>query len=183
VTLPNLISVGRLLAVPLVVWLLLAGSHAAAFWVFVLAGVSDALDGFIAKKFDQASVLGSYLDPIADKALLVSINISLGVLAVMPLWLVIMVVSRDILIIGAVLLSFTLDQPISIRPLLVSKVNTLAQLALAGWILADLGFALSPEQHQFDPALFIVVAITTVLSGGSYIVSWLRSMGTIGKAS
>ncbi len=182
-TLPNLISLGRLLAVPLVVWLLLAGDHAAAFWVFALAGVSDALDGFIAKRFDQASVLGRYLDPLADKALLVSIYIVLGVQDVVPLWLVIMVVSRDILIIGAVLLSFTLDQPIPIRPLLVSKINTLAQLALAGWILAGLGFSLTPAEHQFDPTLFIMVAITTVLSGGSYLVSWLRSMGAIGKAS
>jgi len=183
VTLPNIISLGRLLAVPLVVWLLLAGDHAAAFWIFALAGASDALDGFIAKRFNQASVLGRYLDPLADKALLVSIYISLGVQGLMPLWLVIMVVSRDILIIGAVLLSFTLDQPIPIRPLLISKVNTLAQLALAGWVLAGIGFELSPAQHPFDPPLFILVAITTVLSGGSYLVSWLRSMGTIGKAS
>jgi cardiolipin synthase len=183
VTLPNIISLGRLLAVPLVVWLLLADAHLAAFWVFALAGVSDALDGFIAKRFNQASVLGRYLDPLADKALLVSIYISLGVQDVVPLWLVIIVVSRDILIVGAVLLSFTLEQAIPIRPLLISKINTLAQLALAGWILAGLGFALPASQHGFDPLLFDLVAITTVLSGGSYLVSWLRSMGAIGKAS
>ena len=182
-TLPNLISLGRLLAVPFVVWLLFSGEHRAAFGVFVLAGVSDALDGFIAKRFNQASVLGRYLDPLADKALLVSIYLSFGIQGVVPLWLVIMVVSRDILIVGAVLLSFTLDQTIPIRPLWVSKVNTLAQLALAAWILAGLGFSLSAAEHQFDRALFTLVAITTVLSGGSYMVSWLRSMGAIGKPS
>jgi cardiolipin synthase len=101
----------------------------------------------------------------------------------MPSWLVIMVVSRDILIIGAVLLSFTLEQPVQIQPLLISKVNTLAQLSLAALILAGLGFSL-PEWHLMGRLFLIaLVAVTTVWSGASYLVGWLRSMGAIGKAT
>src|ERR671925_201528 len=90
--LPNLISLGRLLLVPLAISLILEGSYAAAFWVFVIAGVSDAADGFIAKRFDRRTRLGALLDPLADKVLLVSVYLTLGVAGQLWTWLVVLVV-------------------------------------------------------------------------------------------
>src|SRR5277367_6169746 len=86
VNLPNFITLARLLSVPVAVWLILVGEFAAAFWVFVAAGVSDALDGFIAKRFDQRTRLGALLDPIADKSLLVAVYVTLGVAGELPAW-------------------------------------------------------------------------------------------------
>src|SRR4030095_11156283 len=103
-----------------------------AFVLFLLAGLSDAADGYIAKRYGWRSELGAYLDPIADKALLVSIYVTLGFAGHLPAWLVSAVVSRDILIIGAFLLSWVLSRPVPIQPLLISKVNTLFQILLAG---------------------------------------------------
>ena len=111
-------------------------------FVFVLAGLSDAVDGWLAKRFDWRSELGAYLDPLADKLLIVSIFIALGVRDELPLWLVIAVVSRDILIVVAVLLSLVLDQPIPIKPLAISKLNTVAQIALAATVLGNDAFAI-----------------------------------------
>ncbi|HEX2337704.1 MAG TPA: CDP-alcohol phosphatidyltransferase family protein, partial [Hyphomicrobiaceae bacterium] len=109
---PNAITLGRVMSVPVLFYLLLSGRSIAAFVVFVLAGLSDAVDGYLAKRFDWRSELGAYLDPLADKMLIVSIFIALGVRNELPLWLVIAVVSRDVLIVVAVLLSLVLDQPI-----------------------------------------------------------------------
>ena len=110
-----------------------------AFIVFVIAGVSDAIDGFLAKRFDMATELGAYLDPLADKALLVSIYVTLAMLGKMPAWLTIVVVSRDIMIVGAIVLSWVLGKPVTIRPLRVSKLNTAAQIVLAALVLGSLG--------------------------------------------
>ena len=99
--LPNLITVARLLAVPLVVYLIALHEYWFAFWVFVAAGVSDGLDGFIAKHYHQETELGRYLDPLADKALLVAIYVGLGVQEEIPLWLVIAVMRPGFTIPGA----------------------------------------------------------------------------------
>ena len=102
--LPNLISLARLLMVPLTIWLIVAGSYGIAFWILVAAGVSDALDGFIAKRFDRRTRLGALLDPVADKAMLVSVYVALGVAHQLWAWLVILVVFRDVMIVGGFLL-------------------------------------------------------------------------------
>ena len=104
VTIPNLITIGRLFLVPFTVWLIVQGDAVTAFWIFILAGISDAVDGFLARQFNLRSKLGAYLDPLADKVLLVSIYVTFAVLAEIPLWVTILIVSRDILIIGAVIL-------------------------------------------------------------------------------
>lgn len=176
-TLPNLISLARLLSVPLIVWLLLSGFYQTAFWLFVGASVSDGVDGFIAKRFNRASVLGAYLDPIADKMLLVSIYITLGQMEFLPLWLVILVVSRDILIVGAVMLSYAMDQPVRMAPLMVSKINTFAQIGLAGLILSE--HAYTWPLATIEDGLVFIVAVSTVLSGGVYLVNWIKSMGGV----
>ncbi|MDH5409827.1 MAG: CDP-alcohol phosphatidyltransferase family protein, partial [Alphaproteobacteria bacterium] len=93
--LPNIITIGRLIAVPVVVWMFLTDRVAIAFWVFIGAGVSDAIDGYLAKRLDARTVLGSYLDPLADKLLLIAVFVLLGRSGFIPFWLVILIVARD----------------------------------------------------------------------------------------
>lgn len=176
--LPNLISLGRLLSVPLIIWLIMEERMLAAFWLFVAAGVSDAVDGFIAKRFGAVTELGAYLDPLADKALLVSVYVILGLIDLLPGWLIILVVFRDLLIVGGALLIHTLRQTLRMQPLRVSKTNTAAQIGLAGLVLGASGFGFSPM--WVDDALIGVVAVTTFLSGAAYLVVWGRSAADMG---
>jgi cardiolipin synthase (CMP-forming) len=169
VNLPNLITLGRLLCVPLAIWLILGERYGLAFWVFVAAGVSDALDGWIAKRWDQPTPLGALLDPIADKALLAAVYITLGFAGELPHWLVILVVLRDLLIVGGYLLSHGVNAP---EPLFISKVNTLVQIALVGFVLARLG--LGVDEELVTSFLIAAAGVTTVWSGLSYLVRWAR---------
>jgi len=177
VSLPNLITLARLLAVPIVVWALLADEMGLAFWLFVAAGVSDGVDGFIARRFGSRTVVGGFLDPLADKALLVSVYITLGKLGALPLWLVILVVSRDILIVGGAILFQTLTHSLKPEPLLISKINTLAQIVLAGATLA--AGAMGVEWRLGVAILVWTVAVTTLASGGSYIVQWSQRIASM----
>ena len=173
-TLPNLITIARLLLVPLIVWLILDSQHIWAFWVFVAAGVSDAVDGFLARQFDLRSDLGTYLDPIADKALLVSIYVTLAVIAEIPVWITILLVSRDFLIVGAVVLSWMLGEPTSVTPSRISKLNTAAQIVFAAVVLGDLAF--SVDLAIARTILIYVVGVLTVASAALYLFEWLRHM-------
>lgn len=172
--LPNLISVLRLLLVPFTVWLIISEAYGWAFLTFMAAGVSDGIDGYLARRFDWRTRLGAYLDPLADKALLVSVFVTLGFLKLIPAWLAILVVSRDALIVGAVLLSRLMDHPVKVRPLMVSKVNTVAQISFAVAVLgvAALG---KPLASLVDYGS-IPVALLTALSGAAYLATWLRHM-------
>lgn len=174
-SLPNAISVVRLLAVPLMVWLIVSGRMDAAFWLFVAAGISDGVDGFIAKRFHAESELGRYLDPIADKTMLVCIYVTLGLEGQLSVWLVILVVFRDALIVGGTLLSQLLDHPLAVRPLYISKVNTVTQIVLAAVVLAELGPA-TPD-FPLVVALEYLVAGTTAASGSVYLLRWLSGAG------
>lgn len=174
VTLPNLISIFRLMLVPVAIDALLAENWAVAFWVFLLAGVSDGIDGWIARRFDQRSELGAHLDPLADKALLVSIFVTLALVGVLPAWLAILVVSRDVLIVGGVVLSWMLGRGVPIRPLFVSKANTTAQIAFAALVLSAGAFGWDPGALWV--AGEILVAALTTLSGAAYLVDWLKAM-------
>jgi cardiolipin synthase len=176
VNIPNSLTLGRIVLVPLIVWLIITHEMTAAFLLFLLAGFSDAADGFLAKRFGWRSELGAYLDPIADKALLVSIYVTLGFAGHLPAWLVIAVVSRDILIVGAVVLSWMLSRPVSMHPLLISKANTLAQIVLAGLVLAELGIGLGV--HDLINVLVWVTGALTILSAAAYFWSWLGHMAS-----
>lgn len=175
-TVPNFISIGRLLGVPVLVWALIDGRWGLAFAVFIVAGISDAVDGVIARRFNQQSALGAYLDPIADKALMIAVFVGLGLLGQLPAWLAIAVVSRDLLIMAAVVLSFLMGRPITVRPLLVSKLTTLAQLLLAGFALAEPVFHL-PLGPVVD-LLIVLTALLTALSATAYLLDWLRHMAS-----
>ena len=171
---PNSLTLVRIVLVPLVVWLIIDHEMTAAFLLFLLAGFSDAADGYIAKRYGWRSELGAYLDPIADKALLVSIYVTLGLAGHLPVWLVIAVVSRDILIVGAVVLSWMLSRPLTMHPLLISKLNTFAQIVLAGLVLAELGLGLGLE-----PVVKVLIWVTgalTILSAAAYFWAWLGHM-------
>ncbi|MGA7788239.1 MAG: CDP-alcohol phosphatidyltransferase family protein [Xanthobacteraceae bacterium] len=177
-SIPNLITLGRILLVPVVVWAITSGEMRIAFVLFLAAGISDAVDGFLAKNFHMASELGAYLDPLADKALIVSIYVSLGIAAVLPIFLVILVVSRDIMIISAFLLAWLVGRPMPVRPLMVSKANTVAQIVLATAVLAEQAF-------RFDAGLatkltMALVAILTLLSIAFYLAEWIRHMNSFG---
>src|SRR5581483_4632959 len=174
INIPNFITLGRIISVPVIFWLLLTSQNRIAFFVFVCAGLSDAVDGFLAKRFNWTSELGAYLDPLADKLLIVSIFIALGVREELPLWLVIAVVSRDILIVAAVLLAWLLDQPVRIKPLAVSKANTLMQIVLAATVLADEGFGLGLEATR--TLLVWLTAALTFLSLAAYLRAWFEHM-------
>jgi cardiolipin synthase (CMP-forming) len=172
--LPNLITIGRILLVPVTVWLIISGEFGLAFVAFLMAGISDGVDGYIARRFNQRTELGAYLDPIADKALLVSIYVSLGLLKFLPAWLVILVVTRDVLIVGAVILSWVLGKPIIVAPSMASKVNTAGQIVLAGFVLGVLGLRLDLQSLQ--NVGYIAVAILTFGSGALYMRDWLQHM-------
>lgn len=173
---PNSITLGRIVLVPLVVWTIASSQMMAAFVLFAVAGISDAVDGFLAKRFAMTTQLGALLDPIADKALLVSIYVTLGIEGAVPRWLVILVVSRDIMIVGAVIVSWLLDNPMPVKPLMISKLNTTAQVVFAGLVLASLGFGF--KAMPYDIVLMIVVAVLTLLSVSAYFVEWVRHIGT-----
>ncbi|GAB5463512.1 CDP-alcohol phosphatidyltransferase family protein [Hoeflea alexandrii] len=178
-TLPNFITIARFIMVPLIILAMINGEMLAAFLLFMLAGISDGLDGLIARHFNQRSELGSWLDPVADKFLLVSVFIMLGWLGELPSWLVIFAVSRDALIIGAVVLSSLLDNPVEMRPLLVSKANTMVQIVLLILVLADLaGLA---ELDVIVRWMIYAVAGLTIASASAYLVTWLRHMAGVNQ--
>ena len=173
-TLPNFITIARLIAVPLIVWLMIADRFVEATVLFVLAGISDAADGFIAKRFGATSELGRYLDPIADKALLVSVFVTLGFNGILPAWLIVLVVSRDLFIIGGMLLAYVLANPMPVHPLWVSKVNTAAQILLITFVLGDRAGGTSLDTLIWSTVM--MVAGLTVASAGAYLVEWVRHM-------
>jgi len=175
---PNLITLGRILLVPIVVWAIVSGQMRIAFILFVVAGVSDGIDGFLAKRFQMKSELGAYLDPLADKALIVSIYISLGIAMALPIFLVILVVSRDIMIVSAFLLSLLVGKPMPIRPLMVSKANTAAQIVLAVLVLAEQAFGF--HVALASQLMIALVAILTLLSIAFYLAEWVRHMNSFG---
>jgi cardiolipin synthase len=178
-SIPNIITLGRILLVPFIVWAIASNQMEIAFIIFVVAGVSDAVDGFLAKRFDMASELGALLDPLADKALLVSIYVALGIWVAVPGWLVILVVSRDIMIVAAVIVSWLFGKPIPMKPLMVSKLNTVAQVAFAALVLASLGFSFKEMLPPYDLILMGFVTIFTLVSMALYLKEWVRHMSTI----
>jgi len=170
--LPNLITLTRIAAVPFNVWLIVEGHLVWAFWVFVAAGISDALDGFIAKRFDMETELGKYLDPLADKALLVSVYVTLGVEGYIVNWLVILVVFRDLFIIGGALLFETMTHSLTMQPLMISKVNTVVQIVFAAAVMANVGYGIALDGGM--DALVLATAATTIASGVAYAIEWIR---------
>ncbi len=174
VSLPNIITTGRVILVPVIFWLLVTGQSQLAFYTFLVAALSDAVDGYLANRFDWKTELGSYLDPIADKLLVVSIFVAFGVSGALPSWLVIAVVSRDILIVAGVVLAWLMHRPFQMKPLGVSKANTAALVVLVAVVLADQAFSLG-----LDTLKILLIGLTGALTFASlaaYLDLWLRHM-------
>jgi cardiolipin synthase len=169
---PNLISIGRVILVGPVVWALLEGRFGLAMVLFLVAGASDGLDGYLAKRFDWRSRLGGILDPLADKFLLVSTFICLGWLGHLPVWLVGLVLLRDlVIVVGALVYHFRVAR-FQAEPTLISKLNTLMQIILALLVVFSLGVAELPA--GLITGLVWTVTATTALSGLGYVVEWTR---------
>lgn len=170
--LPNIISLVRLLAVIPVVFLLLEREFAWALLLFVVAGVSDGIDGWLAKHYGWQSRLGGILDPLADKALLVSCFLVLGALDLIPVWLVLAVVFRDLLIVGgAILYNYSVEE-LEAAPTQISKLNTLLQILLVVLVTVDAGVLDLPD--GLIEALIWACLVTVVASGTQYVWIWSR---------
>ncbi len=167
---PNIISFLRLLLTIPVVWALLEEEFMTALVLFFIAGVSDGLDGFLAKRLHWQSRLGGLLDPLADKALLVSSFLCLGGLGLLPPWLVALVIFRDVIIVtGALVYSVQVEQ-LNAEPSLISKLNTLLQIILVLVVVVNQGVYSIPQ--WFMLGLILSVTATTVSSGIAYVFEW-----------
>lgn len=167
---PNLITLLRLVLVPPVIALILAGSYLWALILFMLAGISDGIDGFLARRYGWRTRLGGLLDPLADKALMMSSFVALAWEGFLPWWLATLVVLRDLIIIGGALAFHFLTRRLQMTPTVVSKLNTVLQILLVVGVLIDLGVhPLSPGLLQ---SLVWTVTGTTLLSGGLYVWIW-----------
>lgn len=179
--LPNLISVLRILLVGPVAWCLLTQRYAEALLLFVVAGISDGIDGYLAKRFSWQSRLGSILDPLADKLLLVTTYLVLAWLEVLPMWLMAAVVARDIVVVGGALAFHWMVGRYAMAPSLVSKANTVAQIVLAVAAVASL--SVLPVPPWMLDGMIMVVFATTLLSGADYVWTWgSRAYRTRGAA-
>jgi len=172
--LPNFISLGRLLSVPILINLILSNEMVASFWVFSIASLSDALDGYLARKLKIRTELGSFLDPIADKALLISVYLSLGIIGNISTWLVTLVIFRDILIVGGTILLYIFQKPIFMNPILSSKINTVFQILFISFLLASKSFGFLSFLDYLLELFEFGVGLTTLLSGTFYVKLWLE---------
>lgn len=168
--LPNLITGLRILLVAPFLWALLEERYSTALLLFITAGVSDALDGFLAKYFGWTSELGGLLDPIADKLLLMGAILALGWLNELPRWLVALVILRDLLIVGGAVSYHLLIERFEAAPLMISKLNTLVQLILVCAVIVHYGMI--PLPGTLLTGLIVLTALTTVWSGAAYIWQW-----------
>jgi cardiolipin synthase len=169
---PNALSLLRLFLVPFTILLIVGGHWSGAFWLFVAAGVTDALDGGLARLFRARTLLGSWLDPVADKCLLVGVYVTLAVLAEIPIWLAVLVVLRDATILLYALADIVVGQ-LPGRPILISKVNTLVQIMLAATVMARKGPGWGTA--SLIEAFIYCAGFTTMASGVSFLNSKSRA--------
>ncbi len=167
---PNIISIIRILLVAPVILMLYQGHYITALILFLVAGVSDALDGYLAKRYGWTSQLGSMLDPLADKLLLVCSYGMLAWLGNIPVWLVVTIIARDIIILAGSFGYYLLYGRYEVHPSWISKLNTFAQIIMVLFVVASLG--LINVDTIYVSILVYFVFLTTLLSGLDYIVTW-----------
>jgi len=164
-TIANMITVLRVILVPIFVIYMINGRILASLVIFGIASVSDALDGLIARIFHQKSNLGAHLDPLADKLLLTTAYIILAVFKMIPSWLTVLIISRDVIILLGVLVFYLTHYPVTIHPSILSKATTCVQLATVLFVLAS-GYIHIPF---LAPYMFWVAGVLTIASGLQYI--------------
>ena len=173
-TVPNLLGFFRLVAAPVVVALILESQFLYGFWLFVVAGLTDALDGPIARHLKQTNKFGLYLDPAADKILVNSAYMTAAYVGFLPWWIAALVLARDVLIVGTIGVAHLLKVDIYVKPTDWSKTNTGFQIALIGLVLGQPAFNL--DLGDYIPILIWFTALATVLSGGMYLFRWIRNL-------
>lgn len=177
---PNLISIARILLVVPVVWSLLQGYYTWAVGLFAVAGISDAVDGFLAKHFGWQSRLGGVLDPLADKLLLIATFLALAWLGMISWWLVALIMCRDVIVIGGGLLYNWLIAPFHAEPSWASKISTTLQIVLG--VAALFHLSLVPLPAVWFDWLEWAVAAAVVVSGLGYVYEWSRRAFNYGKS-
>lgn len=174
-TIPNIISFARLATIPFIVLAIMRENWMTGLVLFALAGLSDGIDGFIARYFGQDSELGAYLDPLADKTLSVAVYSAFTLIGLTPVWLLVLIVARDVaIVVGAGALALR-GKASDIRVLPVSKVNTAVLILLAAWLLAANAFEWSiPSVNR---GLIGLVLVLTAVSAADYTRLIFRSFG------
>ncbi len=172
--LPNFLSLLRLAAAPITAWLILEGYDTSAFLLFVAAGLSDGLDGFIARRWNFTSRFGAWLDPAADKLLMLLCFLALLDIGVTPWWLVALVVVRDLCIVGGSALARILSVPLTVQASLLGKISTVVQIAYIGGCLLLQVFDLESQRLLFAGAF--ATAVFTLVSGLGYASTLIRAM-------
>ncbi|MEI9931866.1 MAG: CDP-alcohol phosphatidyltransferase family protein [Rhizomicrobium sp.] len=172
--LPNFLTALRLFAAPLTAWLILHGNDTAALGVFAFAGLSDALDGYLARRLSPGSRFGVYLDPAADKVLMLASFVTLTMVGAVPFWLTALVIGRDIAIVLGVSVAWAFSLPLQIAPLNVGKASTVVQVGFIGLVLLLL--ALNADQPNVVLAGTIATAAVTVMSWLAYTQLLLRAL-------
>ena len=172
--LPNLLTLIRIILTPLLVILLIDGKFVEALIVFTIAGITDGLDGLIARWMRQKTRIGAILDPIADKLLLTSSYVTLAVIGLLPGWLAVTVISRDVIIVFGVLILFVFQGGVEIHPSVLGKITTVAQLGTIFMLLVnhDLGWF-----SRILPFFYIATALITVISGLHYMYLGTQFLG------
>lgn len=170
---PNIITITRILAILPICWLLWREDYVLALVLLVLAGLSDALDGFLARRYGWFTRLGAVLDPLADKLFVMAMFIVFGLKGSLPWWLILLVIGRDIIIVSGALAYRWIVGSLKMRPLLLSKLNTGLQILLLALTLSHVAlYSLPPWFLQLTQYL---VALSTFLSGAAYVLIWTRS--------
>lgn len=170
--LPNLLTIFRILLVPIFIIFVIHNDFRMALIIFIMAGITDGLDGLLARALNQRTTIGAYLDPIADKMLLISAYISLTIKSMLPGWLSVVVVSRDIIILSGIAVIFLMGKGLDIKPSISSKLTTVFQILTIISVL----YPFSSLHFQ----LFVTAtAVFTILSGLQYMYSGIKAMGDI----
>lgn len=179
-TLPNFLTLLRIAAVPVFLILVTSGHYAAALGIFLAAGITDAIDGALARVLESKSAIGASLDPLADKLLVVSSFLSLTWYGVLPVWLFILVATRDVVILVGFLVLYFFAEPMDVAPSWISKVNTFFGMLTIGFALLTLARPDLP-MAAVNLLLWYVTAATTAASGLHYVYTgllWLQGYGS-----
>tara|TARA_B110000967_G_C18901425_1_gene575614 strand:- start:3249 stop:3797 length:549 start_codon:yes stop_codon:yes gene_type:complete len=178
---PNILSIIRILSVPFILWLLILDRYLASALIVTIVGLTDFFDGYLARKYNAASKIGFFLDAIADKSLVVTIYFVIGIKLMLPVYLVILIIFREVLISCSYIFGLILGKKIDLKPIFISKINTFLQILLIVTVclLAIDKFNILSFVNLFKPALIILVSITTISSSFLYMVMWFKKIDNV----
>jgi|TARA_B110000259_G_scaffold36234_1_gene40785 cardiolipin synthase len=178
---PNILSIIRILSVPFILWLLILDRYLASALIVTIVGLTDFFDGYLARKYNAVSKIGFFLDAIADKSLVVTIYFVIGIKLMLPVYLVILIIFREVLISCSYIFGLILGKKIDLKPIFISKINTFLQILLIVTVclLAIDKFNILSFVNLFKPALIILVSITTISSSFLYMVMWFKKIDNV----